>query len=118
MRRVPRRSGSPLDPECDPASHKLSAAAPHYLLIDTNVALHQVRLCVLAGVDCKPRHRAGLPALGQRWGWVPLGLGYQPLASVRPGQLCTVDTIPVLTGEGGASGGEELEAFPGGSWGV
>ncbi|GLI66006.1 hypothetical protein VaNZ11_009617 [Volvox africanus] len=35
-------SGSPLDPECDPASHKLSATAPHYLLIDTNVALHQL----------------------------------------------------------------------------
>ncbi|GLC34112.1 hypothetical protein PLESTB_000838700 [Pleodorina starrii] len=35
-------SGSPLDPDCDPASHKLSAAAPHYLLIDTNVALHQL----------------------------------------------------------------------------
>ncbi|GIL78962.1 hypothetical protein Vretifemale_8329 [Volvox reticuliferus] len=35
-------SGSPLDPECDPASHKLSATAAHYLLIDTNVALHQL----------------------------------------------------------------------------
>ncbi|EFJ53011.1 hypothetical protein VOLCADRAFT_55673 [Volvox carteri f. nagariensis] len=35
-------SGSPLDAECDPASHKLSGTAPHYLLIDTNVALHQL----------------------------------------------------------------------------
>ncbi|KAG2423316.1 hypothetical protein HXX76_015463 [Chlamydomonas incerta] len=35
-------SGSPLDPQADAASHKLSAAAPHYLLIDTNVALHQL----------------------------------------------------------------------------
>lgn len=49
------RSGSPLDPECDPESHKLSATAPHYLLIDTNVALHQV------GVGCvgsDGQHRA------------------------------------------------------------
>lgn len=37
-------SGSPLDPECDPASHKLSADAPHYLVIDTNIALHQMDL--------------------------------------------------------------------------
>ncbi|GAX77417.1 hypothetical protein CEUSTIGMA_g4862.t1 [Chlamydomonas eustigma] len=35
-------SGSPLDPECDPSSHKLSTSAKHYLLIDTNVALHQI----------------------------------------------------------------------------
>ena len=38
----PPRSGSPLDDSCDASAHKLSAAAPHYLLIDTNVALHQV----------------------------------------------------------------------------
>ena len=36
-------SGTELDPSCDPESHKLSPAAKHYLLIDTNVALHQVR---------------------------------------------------------------------------
>lgn len=36
------RSGSPCDPECPADEHKLSAAATHYLLIDTNVALHQV----------------------------------------------------------------------------
>jgi exosome complex exonuclease DIS3/RRP44 len=35
-------SGSPLDPECPPEAAKLSGEAPHYLLIDTNVALHQV----------------------------------------------------------------------------
>ncbi|MEW5299944.1 MAG: hypothetical protein WDW36_002913 [Sanguina aurantia] len=35
-------SGSPVDAECDPASHKLGAAAKQYLLIDTNVALHQI----------------------------------------------------------------------------
>ena len=35
-------SGSPLDPECPPDACKLSGDAPHYLLIDTNVALHQV----------------------------------------------------------------------------
>lgn len=34
-----------MDAECDPASHKLGAAAKQYLLIDTNVALHQVRAC-------------------------------------------------------------------------
>ena len=36
------RSGSPLDEECDASAHKLSATAKQYLLIDTNVALHQV----------------------------------------------------------------------------
>ncbi|KAF8058848.1 RRP44A [Scenedesmus sp. PABB004] len=35
-------SGSPLDPGCDPSAHKLSPDAPHYLVIDTNVALHQM----------------------------------------------------------------------------
>lgn len=35
-------SGTPLDPQCDPSAHRLSASAPHYLLIDTNVALHQL----------------------------------------------------------------------------
>ncbi len=38
------RSGTSLDPECDASAHKLSASAAHYLLIDTNVALHQVRV--------------------------------------------------------------------------
>ena len=37
-------SGSPLDPDCDPASHKLSAEAPQYTMIDTNIALHQMDL--------------------------------------------------------------------------
>jgi hypothetical protein len=36
------RSGSHLDPQCPEESRKLSAEAPHYLVIDTNVALHQV----------------------------------------------------------------------------
>lgn len=35
-------SGSPLDPECDPASFKLSPDAQRYIVLDTNVALHQV----------------------------------------------------------------------------
>eukprot|EP00879_Flechtneria_rotunda_P021039 GHRR01022163.1.p1 GENE.GHRR01022163.1~~GHRR01022163.1.p1 ORF type:complete len:742 (+),score=218.81 GHRR01022163.1:116-2341(+) len=35
-------SGSPLDPRCDPSAHKLAADAKHYLVIDTNVALHQM----------------------------------------------------------------------------
>jgi hypothetical protein len=38
-----RRSGSPLDAGCDPSAHKLAPDAKHYLVIDTNVALHQVR---------------------------------------------------------------------------
>lgn len=36
-------SGTPLDPECPPEAYKLSGDAPHYLLVDTNVVLHQVR---------------------------------------------------------------------------
>ena len=47
------RSGSPLDQLVPPdkaaeaaRSHKLSAAAEHYLLVDTNVALHQVSVWV------------------------------------------------------------------------
>jgi len=35
-------SGSPLDPDCDPSAYKLSADAGTYLVIDTNLALHQV----------------------------------------------------------------------------
>eukprot|EP00775_Hariotina_reticulata_P011972 gene11972-12115_t len=35
-------SGSPLDPACDPSAYKLSENAKHYLVIDTNVALHQM----------------------------------------------------------------------------
>ena len=36
-------SGSPLDPDCSASAYKLSADAAHYLIIDTNLALHQVR---------------------------------------------------------------------------
>ena len=39
-------SGSPLDPDCPPDAYKLSSEAPHYLIVDTNVALHQV--CLVA----------------------------------------------------------------------
>jgi exosome complex exonuclease DIS3/RRP44 len=35
-------SGSPLDPQCDPSAHKLAPDAAHYLMLDTNVALHQM----------------------------------------------------------------------------
>jgi exosome complex exonuclease DIS3/RRP44 len=35
-------SGTSLDPECDPSAYKLSIEAKHYLVIDTNVALHQL----------------------------------------------------------------------------
>lgn len=35
-------SGTPLDPQSDPASNKLDADAKQYLVVDTNVALSQV----------------------------------------------------------------------------
>lgn len=35
-------SGTPLDPECDPKSCKLSQDAACYLVLDTNIALHQI----------------------------------------------------------------------------
>lgn len=35
-------SGTPLDPECDASAYKLSPDAARYLVLDTNVALHQV----------------------------------------------------------------------------
>ncbi|KAF5828225.1 hypothetical protein DUNSADRAFT_18006 [Dunaliella salina] len=35
-------SGTPLDEECEASAHKLSASASHYLVIDTNIALHQL----------------------------------------------------------------------------
>ena len=35
-------SGSPLDPESDPAANKLSADPREYLVVDTNVVLQQV----------------------------------------------------------------------------
>lgn len=37
-------SGSPLDPDCPAESVKLSGEAAHYLIVDTNVALHQMDL--------------------------------------------------------------------------
>jgi len=37
-------SGSPLDPDCDPSSYKLSQDASQYIIIDTNIALHQIDL--------------------------------------------------------------------------
>lgn len=38
----PCRCGSPLDAACkDPANHVLSKDADHYLVVDTNVVLHQ-----------------------------------------------------------------------------
>ena len=44
-------SGTPLDPESDPAANKLSAHAAHYLVVDTNVALSQVRGGCQAAAD-------------------------------------------------------------------
>eukprot|EP00887_Chlorella_sp_A99_P004969 scaffold4.g4969.t1 len=37
-------SGTSLDPQCDPSAHKLSPDAAAYLVIDTNIALHQMDL--------------------------------------------------------------------------
>ena len=42
-------SGSPLDPESDPACNKLSVGAREYLVVDTNVVLQQVRQGASAG---------------------------------------------------------------------
>ena len=36
-------SGSPLDPDCDQDAVKLSGTASHYVVVDTNVVLQQVR---------------------------------------------------------------------------
>jgi hypothetical protein len=41
-KQTPPRSGSPLDPECPPEAAKLSPTAAALLVIDTNVALHQL----------------------------------------------------------------------------
>ena len=35
-------SGSPLDPDCDPSAYKLGSDSKHYLVVDANVALHQM----------------------------------------------------------------------------
>ena len=48
-------SGSPLDPECDPAAAKLAPDAQHYLAVDTNVVLSQASCsCV-----CEPESAEG-----------------------------------------------------------
>lgn len=44
-------SGSPLDPECIASAVKLSDSASHYLLIDTNVALHQMDFLEHSAID-------------------------------------------------------------------
>lgn len=43
-------SGTPLDEECDPATHTLSPDAPHYVVMDTNIALHQMDVLEHAAV--------------------------------------------------------------------
>lgn len=45
-------SGSPLDPECDPSAYKLSPDAERYIVLDTNVALHQVRCRIAVEYAC------------------------------------------------------------------
>ncbi len=58
-------SGSPLDPACPPEACKLSGEAPHYLLVDTNVALHQAGgscacvCCACLGKRVPPPGRCG-----------------------------------------------------------
>ncbi|KAK9849652.1 hypothetical protein WJX84_007532, partial [Apatococcus fuscideae] len=44
-------SGSSLDPDCDAEAYKLSADAAHYLVIDTNLALHQMDFLEHPAVD-------------------------------------------------------------------
>lgn len=64
-------SGTPLDPTCPAEAWKLSGEAPHYLVVDTNVVLHQA-----GGHAC----RRTLPCAGQSImlythlrGWAPVG---------------------------------------------
>lgn len=37
-------SGTPLDPDCPSTSYLLAPDARHYLIVDTNVVLQQVRV--------------------------------------------------------------------------
>lgn len=39
-----------MDPDCDPSAVKLSATASQYIVLDTNVALHQTDLLEHAAV--------------------------------------------------------------------
>eukprot|EP00955_Chlamydomonas_euryale_P106165 365686-Chlamydomonas_euryale.AAC.3 len=56
-------SGSPLDLECPPESHKLGAASERYLLIDTNVALHQIDFLEHASTSDVVRGASGCEGL-------------------------------------------------------
>ncbi len=76
-------SGSPLDPDCPPDACKLSGEAPHYLIVDTNVALHQV--CVLAAAAASA---CLLPLL------MPLMYGGPAAAIPSP---CGCSSIPSLS---------------------
>lgn len=49
-------SGSPLDPECDQSAAKLSASAPHYVIVDTNIVLQQVRTTYACALPCSVYH--------------------------------------------------------------
>lgn len=69
------RSGTPLDEKCDPSAHKLSASAKRYLLIDTNVALHQVRTLRGRREGAGTRGAAGQASRGQAPGQTPGGAG-------------------------------------------
>ncbi|GMH41507.1 hypothetical protein BSKO_09417 [Bryopsis sp. KO-2023] len=44
-------SGTALDPDCDPSAVKLSSDARHYLVIDTNIALHQIDFLEHPAID-------------------------------------------------------------------
>ncbi len=55
-------SGSPLDPECDAESVKLSSDAKHYLIVDTNVVLQQVPARLESTAPALCRHADGAAA--------------------------------------------------------
>jgi hypothetical protein len=81
------RSGSPLDPGCDPSAHKLAADARHYLVIDTNVALHQVRCSSrgeVAAVDCYMCSCMGLWRYSGQQAYADSRLGSNSLSWLAP----------------------------------
>ena len=52
-------SGTPLDPDCPPEAYKLSADAKYYLVVDTNIVLHQVLAAASRVVAALSGRRSG-----------------------------------------------------------
>lgn len=73
-------SGSPLDPQCPPDACKLSGEAAHYLLVDTNVALHQV------GPSADGRGWGRIEQ-AERWGGARQHCGGSPSVAGSPPRL-------------------------------